>query len=68
LTIELEVGVSLDAAEKALILATLEANSGDKKKAAEILGVSLKTIYTRCKEYGVGRKNAAVTEPAEVQA
>jgi DNA-binding NtrC family response regulator len=40
------VGTSLGEAERRLILATLECD-GDKKKAAEILGISLKTLYNR---------------------
>jgi DNA-binding NtrC family response regulator len=45
------VGGSLDEAERQLILATLESCAGDKKKAAEILGVSLKTLYNRLNLY-----------------
>ena len=46
-----EVGGSLDDAERQLILATLERCGGDKKKAAEILGISLKTLYNRLHLY-----------------
>ena len=46
-----DVGGSLDDAERQLILATLERCSGDKKKAAEILGISLKTLYNRLHVY-----------------
>ena len=45
------VGVSLDDAERQLILATLERCGGDKKKVAEILGISLKTLYNRLNLY-----------------
>jgi len=45
------VGVSLAEAESRLILSTLERYGGDKKKAAEVLGVSVKTIYNRLHEY-----------------
>jgi len=37
--------------ELAGILATLEDCEGDKKKAAEVLGISLKTLYNRLNEY-----------------
>ena len=46
-----QVGGSLDDAERQLILATLERCGGDKKRAAEILGVSLKTLYNRLHLY-----------------
>ena len=46
-----DVGGSLDDAERQLILATLEHCGGDKKRAAEILGISLKTLYNRLHLY-----------------
>ena len=45
------VGGSLDESERQLILATLEHCGGDKKRAAEILGISLKTLYNRLHLY-----------------
>jgi DNA-binding NtrC family response regulator len=46
-----EVGGSLEESERQLILATLERCGGDKKKAAQILGISLKTLYNRLHLY-----------------
>ncbi len=46
-----EIGKSLDEAERQLIVATLERCGGDKKRAAEILGISLKTLYNRLHLY-----------------
>jgi DNA-binding NtrC family response regulator len=46
-----KVGTSLGEVEQRLILATLEDCEGDKKKAAEVLGISLKTLYNRLNEY-----------------
>ncbi len=48
---EAEVGLSLEESERQLILATLAQCGGDKKKAAKILGVSLKTLYNRLHLY-----------------
>jgi DNA-binding NtrC family response regulator len=45
------VGVSLRDAERELILGTLAQVDGDKKEAAKILGISLKTMYNRLKAY-----------------
>ena len=46
-----EVGGSIEDAERELILATLEQCAGDKKRAAGILGISLKTLYNRLHLY-----------------
>ncbi|NOT32865.1 MAG: sigma-54-dependent Fis family transcriptional regulator [Candidatus Eisenbacteria bacterium] len=46
-----EVSGSLDEAERHLILRTLEQFGGDKKKAAQTLGISLKTLYNRLHLY-----------------
>ena len=45
-------GTSLAEADRQLILATLEQCGGVKTRAAEILGISLKTLYNRLVEYG----------------
>jgi parallel beta-helix repeat protein len=45
------VGTTIEEAERRLILATLEHSAGDKKKAAEMLGISLKTLYNRLNVY-----------------
>ncbi|TMQ60217.1 MAG: sigma-54-dependent Fis family transcriptional regulator [Candidatus Eisenbacteria bacterium] len=47
----MRVGMSLAEIERHFILATLEHFGGDKRKAAEILGISLKTIYNRLNNY-----------------
>jgi DNA-binding NtrC family response regulator len=51
----IRVGMSIAEAEKHLIIATLEHLDGNKKKAAEMLGISLKTLYNRLNSYGLGR-------------
>jgi len=48
---KLVVGQSIEEVEKQLILSTLEHYDGDKKAAAATLGVSLKTLYNRLKNY-----------------
>ena len=52
--VRIPVGMSLDDAEKALITATLRAVAGSKTKAAQVLGISLKTLYNRLHAYGEG--------------
>jgi len=46
-----QVGMPLVEVERRVILATLERCSGDKKKAAQMLGISLKTLYNRLNVY-----------------
>ena len=50
--IRLEVGTTVGEAEKMLILKTLAANNNNKTRAAEVLGISLKTLHNKLKEYG----------------
>src|ERR1700719_1923272 len=55
------VGTTVDAVERELILQTLAATSQNKTRAAELLGISLKTLHNKLKEYDSLRKHA--TEP-----
>jgi len=50
--IRLEVGTTVEEAERILILKTLAATNNNKTRAAEILGISLKTLHNKLKEYG----------------
>ncbi|MHB1935642.1 MAG: sigma-54-dependent transcriptional regulator [Acidobacteriaceae bacterium] len=50
--IQMPVGTTVDEAEKRLILRTLESTGNNKTRAAEILGISLKTLHNKLKEYG----------------
>jgi DNA-binding NtrC family response regulator len=47
----IEVGQPIAEAERRLIFATLDQLEGDKKHAAELLGISLKTLYNRLAVY-----------------
>jgi DNA-binding NtrC family response regulator len=50
-SLHFQVGTSIEEVERRLIMATLEAYGGNKRKTAEILGVSLKTLYNRLNGY-----------------
>ncbi len=50
-SVEIAVGTSLADAERRLIFATLEELNQDKAKTADILGISLRTLYNRLKQY-----------------
>jgi len=52
-------GTSLDAAERAIILETLRSCGGNKAQAADILGISLKTLYTRINKYEAERQTGS---------
>ncbi|HVP53006.1 MAG TPA: sigma-54 dependent transcriptional regulator [Terriglobales bacterium] len=59
--VRLGVGTTVEEAEKLLILKTLEATNNNKTRAAEILGISLKTLHNKLKEYGSATEAAAET-------
>ena len=58
-SVRVEVGTTVDEAERQLILKTLVATHNNKTKAAEILGISSKTLQNKLKEYS---NTAAATE------
>ena len=60
--VRLGVGTTVGEAERLLILKTLEATNNNKTRAAEILGISLKTLHNKLKEYG----GQAVANTADV--
>ena len=60
--IRMPIGASLDEIERTFILATLKHFEGDKRRAADVLGCSLKTLYNKLHTYDrerVGRERAA---------
>jgi DNA-binding NtrC family response regulator len=56
----LRPGMSVAEAERQLIELTLAHAAGDKRRAADMLGISLKTLYTRLKVYEAARSGVAV--------
>jgi len=50
--VQFAIGTTVEEAEKGLILRTLEHTRNNKTRAAEILGISLKTLHNKLKEYG----------------
>jgi DNA-binding NtrC family response regulator len=50
--VQIPVGTTVEQAEKSLILMTLAHTKNNKTRAAEILGISLKTLFNKLKEYG----------------
>jgi DNA-binding NtrC family response regulator len=56
--IQVKVGATVDEAEQLLILKTLESTGNNKTRAAEKLGISLKTLHNKLKEYGSSNAEA----------
>jgi transcriptional regulator with PAS, ATPase and Fis domain len=61
-SIRVGVGTTVGEAERLLILKTLESTNNNKTRAAEILGISLKTLHNKLKEYGSSSPEGARTE------
>jgi len=49
--LQFDIGIPLAEMERQTIYATLEHFRGNKRRCAEVLGVSLKTLYNRLSEY-----------------
>ncbi len=49
----LKPGLSLREAEKALLVITLEATAGNRTHAAELLGISLRSVRNKIREHGL---------------
>jgi len=60
--IQVEVGTTVDEAERRLIVKTLESTNNNKTKAADILGISLKTLHNKLKEYGSANSSTDAVE------
>src|SRR3984885_13026039 len=56
---ELRIGESLDEVEREFIFKTLDFTNGNKVRAAQILGISLKTLYNRLVRYHGKDRDAA---------
>ncbi len=64
-TVHVEVGTTVDEAERQLILKTLHSTHNNKTRAAEILGITTKTLQNKLKEYaGSADAGASAAEAA----
>jgi DNA-binding NtrC family response regulator len=64
-SIRVGVGTTVGEAERLLILKTLESTNNNKTRAAEILGISLKTLHNKLKEYGTSSSDGSRGEKEE---
>jgi DNA-binding NtrC family response regulator len=65
--LQIKVGSTVAEVERCLILATMDQCQGTKEKTAEILGISLKTLYNRLREYESTQDNASSDESMEAR-
>jgi DNA-binding NtrC family response regulator len=56
---QIRLGTSLDDVERELISRTLEFAGGNKTRAADILGITAKTLYNRLERYAADTKPSA---------
>jgi DNA-binding NtrC family response regulator len=54
----LRAGVSLEAAERQLLEMTLDATAGNRSRTAEMLGISLRTVRNKIRDYGLPPKRS----------
>jgi len=66
-SIRVGVGTTVGEAERLLIIKTLESTNNNKTRAAEILGISLKTLHNKLKEYGSAGADGARAEREEAE-
>jgi DNA-binding NtrC family response regulator len=57
---QISAGVSLGEMEKKLLAMTLDATGGNRSRAAEMLGVSLRTVRNKVREYGLPPRRSYV--------
>jgi len=67
-TVHVEVGTTVDEAERQLILKTLVSTHNNKTRAAEILGITTKTLQNKLKEYSHAAASTGPAAPTDVPA
>src|SRR6266542_4450762 len=67
ISIRVGVGTTVGEAERLLIIKTLESKNNNRIRAAEILGISLKTLHNKLKEYGSSGADGARSEKEDAE-
>jgi DNA-binding NtrC family response regulator len=63
-TLNLRIGTPLAEIERRVILTTLERLDGNKRRTAEVLGISLKTLYNRLNVYEAQTQGRGERDPS----
>jgi two-component system response regulator FlrC len=58
-SLQIRSGMTVAEMEKALIIETLRMNDNNRTRAAELLGISIRTLRNKLNEYGMGRQGEA---------
>jgi two-component system response regulator AtoC len=66
--LHVRIGTPLEDIERRMILATLESLDGNKRRTAELLGISLKTLYNRLSVYQAMERRQATDGAADARA
>jgi len=66
-SIRVGVGTTVGEAERLLILKTLESTNNNKTRAADVLGISLKTLHNKLKEYGSAAADGSRLEKEDAE-
>lgn len=53
-TVSFSIGTPLETVEREMIVRTLHATGDNRKKTAECLGISRRSLYNKLKKYGIG--------------
>ena len=62
-TLHVRIGTPIEEIERRMILATLGSLDGNKRRTAEVLGISLKTLYNRLNVYQARAEGEGSSEP-----
>ena len=64
--IEIPTGITMDEAEKIIIMENLARNKGNKTKTADVLGIGRKTLHRKLDEWGEAEKSTSNVEKETV--
>jgi DNA-binding NtrC family response regulator len=62
--LSVQIGTPISEIERRVILATLQSLDGNKRRAADLLGISLKTLYNRLNVYQAQEQGRRSEEPS----
>jgi DNA-binding NtrC family response regulator len=54
--ITIPIGTTLQDCEKQMIIHTLKLTAGNRRRAAQILGISRRALYNKLDRYGIGKR------------